>query len=246
LRLLSIAIALSLPLLSGCWSAEITRGDLAKKGIRFEEAPAPITVSVAGFKNLRGGGDPSSDNLAYAVSRSFLTVLDETRLFQGVYTEAEAPDSEVRFEGSIGKVSIYQNNWWIALWVVTGCATFGLFPGIGALLGLPYASESGRIDLEVRAIERRSGSVVATYETEWSDSWYLNVYNSGDHSKESFYLEPKRAMQAAMNETVERIKGDIGRYRAIEKAKPPEGSGAAPPPGGAPAPEGGGAPPPPR
>lgn len=242
-RLVLLALALAAPLASGCWYAEISRGDLAKTGIKFEGAPLPITAAVDSFKFEKSGKE--AEAIQFIISKSFLTALDETRMFQGVYTEAEAPDSEVRFQGTVKKVSIYQNDWWILLIGATAVATFGIFPGVGLLLGLPYSSEHGTMRFEVRATDRRSGSLIATYDIDWDDSWFLNIYNSGEHQDESFFLQPKRASQAAMNEALGEITRDVERYRSV-KPNPPAQDEAPPEPPAPPASPPGGAPEAPR
>jgi hypothetical protein len=148
----------------------------------------------------------------------------------------------VRFEGTLRKCVIYENNWWLASWVVLGVATFGIFPGVGALFGLPYNTENGDIRLIVRAIDRK-GSVVATYETDWDTTLIYNIYNTSSTRARSIYERPNRAVQAALHQNVAKIVADESRYAQIAAAKAQPAPGSEPTATAPPPPTG---PPPPR
>jgi hypothetical protein len=121
---------------AGCSSeATLEKSHIVTKGVAASGPPLPLTVAVAPFTD--GTGDPRPAQDLYVFSASYLNALDDSRLFQGVYAEVEAPGSDLRIEGTVKEVDIYQSNLWFLTWVVLGIATFGLFPGLGALLGLP-------------------------------------------------------------------------------------------------------------
>lgn len=217
-----VAVAAAALAASGCSYTSIVRGDLAKDGVKNQRPPIALTASVAPVVNRTN----VTSDACFAFSKSYLTVLEKTAMFEGTYAEVELPDADVKFQPTLKKVEVYQNNWYLASWVILGVATFGLFPGIGALLGLPYSTESGYVALEVRALDGKTGSVIATYDTVWEDTLVFNIYNSGSVNKETFYVQPWRAVQAGCGRSVEAILADYPKYEAIARAR----SGAPPPP----------------
>jgi hypothetical protein len=223
-------LALSFALLAGCSSqAPFVKAHIVTKGMPSAAPALPLTVAVTSFVDATGDKRPEPDR-CYIYSTSYLNALEDSRLFQGVYAEVEAPQSELRVEGTIRDSDVNESNLWFVTWVVTGVATFGLFPGIGALLGLPYATHNGSIELETRLVARSTGAIVATYHTEWDDKLLLNIYNDAK-AKNDFYNNPKVAMQAVMDDQMRQIAADREKIRAaVPPAAPPKSSMTATPP----------------
>jgi hypothetical protein len=223
-------LVLALALLAGCSSqAHLVKANIVTKGLASGgAAPLPLTVAIAPFTDASGDAKPEPDR-CFIFSTSYLNALDDSRMFQGVYAEVEAPQSDLRIEGTVKEVDIYESNLWFVTWVVLGVATFGLFPGIGAVLGLPYGTHVGSIELEARLVARSSGAVVSVYKTEWDDSLHLNIYNDAK-AKGDFYNDPKVAMQAVMDDQMRQIAADLEKIRRAVPAKPPPAPPPAPPP----------------
>lgn len=228
--LVSLFLVPCLTLGPGCSYAKITRGDVATEGAKYGQRPLPLTVAVAAFED-RTGGDIEPDTL-FAVSKSWLTVLDKTGIFKNVYTDVEAPEADVKFQGSVYKCQVYENNWWLASWIVIGVATFGIFPALGAVFGLPYNTENGAIRVEVRAVDGKTGAPIASYPTDWSLTLVYNIYNTSSTRERSIYERPGRAMQAAMGESITAVVADQAKYAAVAAGKTgtgtSTGAGAAP------------------
>jgi hypothetical protein len=213
---LALVAALALASLgSGCFSVRVGRADLAAAGVKHDKPTLGIVASVAPLENLANDSDVNADTV-FALSKSWLTVLDESHLFKNVYTTAEAPDADVRFEGSVKKVSIYQNYWYITAWIL-GC---GYFTAIIALLGFPYCTENGDIRLDIKAIDGRTGAIIARYETEWDETLIYNIWSQKD-AMETFYAKPKKAVQEVCSKGVQALLADYAKYEAIARAKTP-------------------------
>lgn len=233
-QLLTMSMLASLAA-AGCFSqAHMVKANIVTKGVVSNAPALPLTVAVAAFVDSTGDKKPEPDR-CYIYTASYVNALDDSRVFQGVYAEVEAPQSDLRIEGTIKESNIYDSSVWFGTWIITGIATFGLFPGIGALLGLPYGSHNAYMELETRLIARNTGAVVATYKTEWSDTLHLNIYND-DKAKGDYYNNPKVALQAVMDDQMRKIAGDVEKIKHAvpPKAPPPPPPGAPtgnPPPG---------------
>ena len=75
-----------------CFSVKVGRADYAGAAVKHDKAPLPIVASLAPLGNASGDSDVNADTLI-VLSKSWLTVLDESHIFKNVYTSAEAPDA---------------------------------------------------------------------------------------------------------------------------------------------------------